>query len=171
MMTQLPPPPTARTRAPTPQTFAADVAVDNGNVAFVHGSPVMSIPFLRPGALVAVIGPRAHEAVASLRAIAGSDGVGAIDFSPCVWVEPELLAGIQKEAARLLGAVALTVPLPNAWQATRRVADLVVLAPENVGNRVWFVVDGDAFSVLLPDAPALRGALPRQTHRIAPTVH
>lgn len=166
-------PPVAGTRAQPPSDTTPGMAADTGIVART-GQPTMSIPYLQPGALVVIVGPRAYEAIASLRAIADTDGVRSIDFGACAFVDPKLFAAITKETARIAGSVVFTAPLPNAWTATIDAADLLVLAPENVGNRVWFVVAGDAFSVVLPeiaDQQSAAGPVPRPTHRASPTVH
>jgi hypothetical protein len=111
-----------------------------------------SIPYLNGHPLIVVVGEQAHTVVARLRVVAAEAGIRCLDFGPNAFIGAPKYSRIIRDAAQAAGQPALHVPLPDATKQWIELADLVVIAPPDTGNRVWLIPkDGCAFSVHLPD--------------------
>jgi hypothetical protein len=108
------------------------------------------IPHLKGNPLVAVVGPEAGLVTARLGVTAAQDGLRLVQFGHNAFVPPDQYAQIIRAAGRTLGQISVFVTTDGDPAITDR-ADLIILAPEGVGNRVWLVPrDGQAFSICLP---------------------
>jgi len=111
------------------------------------------IPHLRRSPFIVVIGAEAEIALARLKINAASGGLRCINFTTNAFVGAREYAEIMQNTARSVGLPVLHAP---SYHETRQVmaaqADLIVVAPAGVGNRVWLIPrDGEAFSVHLPE--------------------
>jgi hypothetical protein len=114
------------------------------------------IPFLARSPLVVCIGSEAAVAIARLRVYAATGGVACVEFGPNVFVQPSSYAAIMRATARELQRPVLHAPHPADNAKMIAAADLIVIAPPGVGNRVWLVApEGEAFSVHLPQIDPL----------------
>lgn len=113
-----------------------------------------TIPFLKGGSLVVIVGAEAHTALARLRVAAAAAGQHIIEFSPCVFIKPAQYARIMKDTARRLKCPVLIVPFPGTEDELSAAADMTVIAPRETGNRVWLAAGGEAFSIHLPEFAA-----------------